>query len=109
VPIFALYSVNHSFPSLSIAILPDPILLVGVGYSVILPGVVTFTFPILCPVSSAKHALPSGSVVMPQGDESFVDVTNSSMASDVKLSRPILQACISVNHNTPLPMMEYED
>jgi hypothetical protein len=60
-PIFAaLYSVNQSFPLLSIVIRLVPLSFVGGEYSVISP-VSASTLPILLPVSAAYQAFPSES------------------------------------------------
>src|SRR6266511_385299 len=70
---------------------------VGMGYSVMAPSVVIR--PMLLPMYSVNHSLPSGPEAMPQGALSGVGMGYSVMAPSVVI-RPILPLD-SVNHRLP--------
>src|SRR6266567_149486 len=63
--LFAFSSVNQRLPSGPVVIPRGSLLLVGIGYSVMVPlGVI---FPILFVLYSVNQRLPSGPVVIPRG------------------------------------------
>ena len=76
-----------------------PLFDVGTLYSVITPeGVI---LPILLPVFSVNHTLPSGPGAIPTGKADAVGIVYSVIAPVVGLILPTLLAPFSVNHMSP--------